>query len=363
MIIDEENNSVFLVSKINSLKNTLNRDVIDLNKAMHDMKQLDEYNNARATEYYKDLMDPIQRKGVKIPSEHPVPTCSFQLHNYITFGTNELGCDAFGFNPFFLASDNLGGKRFETTGLKGTFEAVCGTYFYNNYGLTDGAYDKGLWYAPGGFSQVIPDVYSKYRLVSACAVLRYTGALEEAKGTIGVAITYDKSNYLGGRVAKDNSTEVWGLRNPLYEKYGNFSLMRDSYYNQENSCLEGLKVLYFPLDKSFEEFKTVFGGQQYTPGMEPCGPFDEDQPVCKISDEYIKSGFNWIFYCKDVPYKAGTRPFRLDFYSNYECIPNASFLNYLPTQVNYCYVDRELKEKAIEALRKKVIMRLNNVFI
>ena len=46
MIIDEENNNIFIVEKLNSLKNELNRDQVNLKSVRRDIKQLEDYDNA-----------------------------------------------------------------------------------------------------------------------------------------------------------------------------------------------------------------------------------------------------------------------------------------------------------------------------
>ena len=52
-------------------------------------------------EYLMNLMRPERAKGCKIPSQVPVPSCSFQMHNCVTIKTNSSGNCAFLFNPFF----------------------------------------------------------------------------------------------------------------------------------------------------------------------------------------------------------------------------------------------------------------------
>ena len=354
MIIDEENNNIFIVEKLNSLKNELNRDQVNLKSVQRDIKELEDYDNASQFEYLNALLDPINKKGIKIPSGNPLPSCSFQMHNTIDFSPTATGFDVFCLNPWFLASEKVKDKEIKIASNTYYLNSNVGLYFFNNQAsLNTGTPDK-KWYFPRGFSQCIPDVYNSYRLVSACVEVRYTGRLDEAKGIIGGGIDYLKSNYVGFRVASEAGGDPsWGSANPDCEKYTNFEYIRDCFYSQENSALEGLRMLYFPLDNSFEEFKKVWDGEMeldIQPGSLLVG---------KIKDKYFKSGFNWFVYGIGLPYTA-TRNFRVDYYLNFECLPKAEFLNYMPVTLNVkpCLTNG-LKKKFVEEVQGKALQKLN----
>ncbi|MBO7694186.1 MAG: hypothetical protein J6T10_16325 [Methanobrevibacter sp.] len=363
MIIDKENNSIFIVEKLNSLKNKLNQDTINLESVKRDMQSISSYDNASNYAYLNSLLEPEKAKGTTIPSNIPVPTCSFQLHNYLTFKPADNGNDVFTFNPFFLSNDKFIGKDFNFSSADYTMMIGCGMYFFaNSTREITGNTPLNDWYYPQAAMQNIPDVYSKYRLVSACCTVKYVGTLEEAKGVVGGGISYIKSPYIGLRFKLKDSTQTGsGSRNPMLSEYGDFELIRDCYYHQENLCLEGIRMLYFPLDNSFEEFKEVWDGT-----IEKTEPVTTDvgsQPAIRISDKYFKSGFNWFLYTKDAPPSA-SRNFRFDFYLNFECLPKPEFLNYMPISLSLLpRITLEMKNKFLEEVRDKAITKIYNKFV
>ena len=355
MIIDEPNNNIFIIEKLNNLKNSLDQENLNLRNIKRQIEELSEYDNTKNYEYLKSLLEPINKKGVKIPSNKPIPTCTFQLHNFLTFRTSTKGNDVFCLNPLFLSNDSWRGKEYTVNGL--TFNiannANNGLYFFNNNNnYLDGKQRIAGWYFASTFSQTIPDVYAKYRVVSACLTVRYIGQLDEVSGVIGGGINYNKNNYLGTRVVGNfggSGVEEWGTRNPVCADFGNFELIRDSFYFQENNCLEGLKMLYFPLDNSFQEFRKVFDCERFDFEM-----FPGEGPVIKIPDTYFQPGFNWYVYVLGAPVTT-THNFRLDWYINYECIPKAEFLNYIPMSIDIYNITKEMREKIIEEVRENAI--------
>ena len=359
MIIDEENNNIFIIEKLNSLKNELNRDQVNLKSVQRDIKQLEAYDNASQYEYLNNLLDPKRIKGVKVPSKCPIPTCSFQMHNFITFRSTEHGFDVFGLNPFFLASNSAYGKTLNVNGTNYYMNSNFGTYFFcGQDDVLDGKTPVDNFYTPTDYCQNIPDVYAKYRLVSACIELRYIGQLDEASGVIGAGISYVKSNYLGFRLSTTrDGPGTWSARNPMYADYANFELIRDCTYSCENLCLEGLRMLYFPIDDSFLEFKKVFDAS--SKDIKSVGTYGGNRLFARLSDDCIKTGFNWLVYLEGVPYSE-SRNFRLDYYFNYECIPKPEFLNYMPITLNVTpHISSELFKKFIDEVQGKSIQKLN----
>lgn len=357
MIIDEENNNIFIVEKINNLKNNLNKDKINLREIQSDIKQLNEYNNIENYKYLNTLLEPEKEKGVKIPTEIPVPTCSFQFHTYATFRTNSNGNDVFTCNPWFLASEGLQGKKIEVDGHTFYLAGSVSPYFFCRQETIDGMSDSTYWSSATAFTFTIPPVYSKYRLVSACATLKYLGELNQAQGIMGVAITYDKSCNIALGYGMAEGNYAYGSTTENFKKYGNFEMIRDSFYSHDSSCLEGIRVLYFPLDNSFNEFRKVYDGSKTTWSYNA----EANSPVATINEEFFKSGFNWVFYLQDCPYKDTQRLYRVDFFMNYECIPKTEFLNYMPISVNvYPYLSKDLINNFIKEVQEKAIQKINN---
>lgn len=363
MYIDNKNNGIFIMDKLNRLKQELDKDNINLNAVERSIRHISEYSNENNYEYLNSLLDPINKKGVKIPSKVPIPTCSFQLHGSLTFQPSESGYDVFLMNPFFLASEKIYDKEYAVKVNSSTqyyhfLQGSIGIYFACNADepLVNQTPTENFFF-PTMFSQVIPDVYSKYRLVSACMTVRYIGAMEEVKGTIGGGIIFRQDNIIGGRLRLRNQTDnSSGSRNPNLSDFTNRELIQDSYYFKENSCLEGIKMLYFPLDNSFNEFRKVYDGSNTYIEM-----INNNQwPVIKCKDDdQFKSGFYWGVYLMGVPYN-GSRNFKVDFYCNYECIPNPQFMNYMPVEINdYSIAPQALKD-FIDEIKKKSITKLSS---
>ena len=52
---------------------------------------------------------------------------------------------------------------------------------------------------------------------------------------------------------------------------------------------------------------------------------------------------------------------KLDIYCNYECLPNASFLNYMPTSVSTYGMNSKEKKEILDIVQSKPIMKANEV--
>ena len=347
-----------MLSYLARLYEAMNDEKMDFTKIKNAVDALAQFNKKAEYNYLNNLLYPEKCKGVKIPSPIPVPSCSFQLHNCVTLTTNASGNLAFMFNPFFLANGNsmdfnpmpeiddhtvLGSNWFSTLWVN------------NNDALT--GYAAEDHFNPVNIGQVIPNVYDQYRLVSASLVVKYIGRLDITSGVIGGAIMYDDSKFVGGALNyRNNNTgavNTWTTKNPDLAKYGNFDLAMDSFYHQENLVIEGLRELYFPLDNSYEEYTQMAnfnkGGKfENRAGYGNLVSFDD-------TDMY-KSGFNFFCYVLGAPPSSAC--FKVDIYCNYECLPNASFLNYLPLSMNTESLVPSEKKNAITVVQQKPIMSL-----
>ena len=316
MYIDKQNNSVFIMSKLNQLKNSLDRDTINLEQLRREMKQISDLKEVEDYSYMKDLLDPFNRKGGKIPTDKPIPSCTFQIHNSITFRCNLLGNDFFGLNPFFLASSDMYAKEFYLGATKQYIGTSAGMYFISSTDDMDGKREGFLNAAPTSFNVCIPNVYNKYRVVSAGLTLKYVGPLEAAQGVMGGGIAYQKSNYVGVKYGDNMAYRTNSSTNPDLYKYTNFENIRQCVYFQENSCLEGLKMIYFPLDNSFNEFKKVWDGGGIKKA-EKTPDYGTNYAQVQISDDYFGNGFYWVGYIENGTYIGNSQVFRLDYYINY----------------------------------------------
>lgn len=286
------------------LHNSLRKDVIDIDEVQGVLEVLTHMKSENENEYLKALLRPETAKGAKIPAMIPVPSSSFQLHNTITISTNSTGNACLVFNPFYLATS-------------GTNSSL---YLNNDSSLTGSA--SSNFFKPVNIGQVVPPVYNQYRVVSASIVVKYVGRLDIVQGVIGGAVVFDSSVS-----ATDYSTAPV---NAAIAKYGDFNLAMDAYYTQENLLLNGIRELYFPLDNTYE---------QYT------------------NTGISKNGFNFLIYIlNSVP---SASYYKVDIFVNYECLPDAAFLNYLPVQS--CTCSPYIKEEAVRRVQEKPITTADNV--
>lgn len=351
-----------ILSYLARLYEALNGEKMDFSKIKNAVDALQQFNSRQEYNYLNNLLHPEKYKGVKIPTPIPVPSCSFQLHNCVTLRTNGSGNLALLFNPFFLCNTNINNEidYTLTVGDVPTNYIVqpqnMTTLWVNNNETLTGSAANYNW-SPINIGQMLPPVYDQYRLVSASLVVKYIGRLDIASGVIGGAVIFDESKYLGTnykiRAESGGSSFDYSSENPDLAKYGNFDLAMDSFYHQENLTLEGMRELYFPLDNSFEEYTKTLDGTSTNID----GNFDT-QPHLKFSvdQDYYKSGFNWFVYVLGAP--ANSSCFKVDIYCNYECLPNAEFLNYLPLSMNPIGVSSEDKRKANLIVQQKPVMKL-----
>lgn len=350
-----------MLSYLARLYEALNGEKLDFTNVKNAVDALAKFNKKAEYNYLNNLLHPEKCKGVKIPSPIPVPSCSFQLHNCVTLSTNSSGNLAFVFNPFFLANANdltaLNGKP-TSPGASNAYKSInyLSTFWYNNDDSLVGNASNEHW-IPLNIGQTIPNVYDQYRLVSASMVVKYIGRLDITSGVIGGAIIYEDNKNIGANITyvdSGGSDHYTITRNYQLSKFGNFDLAMDSFYHQENLCLEGMRELYFPLDNSYEEYTQLAGASK----METTGEYSESGSVgaglvIRDTDAY-KSGFNQFIYVLGAPPSSAC--FKVDIYCNFECLPNASFLNYLPLSMNASSISNVEKKNAITIVQQKPIM-------
>lgn len=354
-----EESDVVYITKLCHLKDSLCGDHLNIKSINEQIKDLDTVNNINNYNYLNSLLYPEKTRGATIPSQIPVPSCSFQLRQSITISPNNQGSCAFVFNPFFLASEELEGYPLPGENA-GYFSDGRVTTFWLNQNI-DAPQPNALAWMPTMIGQTLPPVYEQYRLVSAALHVRYIGRLDQVSGIVGCAVIYQDSPDIGAFVQPRAGSEAQYNPNGTFTpsansglaKYSNLEYIRDSYYYQENSCLEGIRALYFPIDNSYEEYVRTCDGKE----MGYSGQADANRPIFKISESYFKSGFNWFFYAMNAP--PSTNCFKVDIFCNFECLPNSRFLNYMPVSVNPCYITPEEKKKIIMLLQSKSIFKLN----
>lgn len=269
MNIYKNDNKVFIMDKLSGLKNSLNNDTLNLSYIKKQIDDISKFKNMQNYDYLNDLLEPETRKGVKIPTDIPIPSCSFQLHDIFITQTNASGNFAVVLNPCFLASTSMQGETHDIpqeyqssiyTGKQVILRSWASSMFRNSNVSLDGVNESENWITRN-IGQTIPPVYSKYRLVSAAVHVQYLGDLTEASGIIGGAIVFDEDPVIGCDYGVKDGDSFWSCDiTPQIKRYSIFQNIRQSAYYQENNCLEGLRMLYFPIDNSYEEFVDVFDG-------------------------------------------------------------------------------------------------------
>ena len=361
-----------MLSYVGNLYNILAKPKLDLVKLDKTVKMLSEYNESNQYLYLDSLLHPERNRDSKIPSPIPVPSCSFQLHNTVTLTTNSSGNLMGCFNPYFLyqtfGTDNPMYQLSPTIPSgSNTFNFYklgwVSTFFFCNDDALDGrtVLDTTKLSAVN-LSQGIPNVYDQYRLVSASLVIKYIGRLDIASGVIGGAIAYDEVSTIGSAgVLADNVTlaeSATGFTsNPFLTKYTNFDAIIDSFYHQENLCLEGLRQVYFPLDNEFEEYTKLLNYSSLSPTV--INTSIQTPAALSLNVDYDKymTGFNFLFYVLGAP--PSTACFKVDIYCNFECLPNSQFLNYMPVQINNCCLSSAEKTLAIKRVQERPVMKLS----
>lgn len=345
-----DNSDLLVVTKLYNLRNSLNAPNLNMSSIKRQIDELATFNRVENYDYLCNLLRPEKARGSKLPSQIPIPSCCFQLRNSITLTTNAAGNVGFYMNPFFLASEAVLGETMAIGEENYYIRNFLTSAWVNNSATLTGNGTDSNW-IPINFGQTIPAVYDQYRLVSASLVVRYIGRLDQVKGEIGGAIFYDDTVSLGGQYSSTADGNVSSTIAPDLAKYGYFDYAQDAFYSKTNMTLEGLRMLYFPIDNSYEEFVR-------TTDINTIEGVNSDAGIYFGAEKgYYKAGFNWFFWAQGCP--ENTACFKLDIYCNYECLPAAKFLNYMPITVNPVYIPSEEMKKLIMYVQTKPIMKSN----
>lgn len=368
--------------KIKNLLNLLNANILDLGKIKYQMDLISQYKESENYDYLNCLLYPEKYTNVRFPSQVAVPSATFQLKNSLTISTNDVGCFLIKCNPFFLAQENAVGTSFihhysysppSFISLRHYVTRFLSAMNYIDLSSFDGVnFRRYMQWAPLNSNQIVAnDLYDQYRLVSGSISIRYIGGLDDACGFLGGSILFRKDKELSCEMYFNTATNSDPEYNyqPVSTAYQSFygvkqeeclfKYLRDASYNKEVSCLDGIRMLYFPLDNSFSEFKKVINRDSLFSKVpvEMGGGMPTELSVFSTENTY-KTGFNWYLYGKDLPKNKNC--LKLDLILNYECLLNSRFMNFVPISMR----PFSLPNKEMEIIRYKMknwsIQKLNN---
>lgn len=343
---------------IDKLKELLNSNKLNLCNIKKEIETLKDLDNDHEIEYLKDLLDPINRKNVKIPSKNPVPTVTVQMKTYSDIMLNPQGETLISICPFFLADNTYYNKVIEYRDDEYKYE------FHVKYLTTCCQFDRPVFSDENkAFNlnkNIEPGIYVKYRLVSAALKVIYTGNVGGVCGTIngGTLIENDKKVLCFGRVVEDGESEdPHGEIVPsiYYYDYDFVETINKMIYHQENNCIDGLTMIYFPVDNSYLEFCNVVNiNDIYWPGDYIQNKIHgTNRPVLYCKDDCFKGNFRWIVHISNGP-TIQSNCFRFEMYCNFECIPSPKVLNYMPVSINSYFLNDEIVLKIINKIKEYI---------
>lgn len=365
----------------------------DLNKLINLIDNLINYGEKK-NKYLNEMLFPEIYKYTKIPSLITLPTCSFQLYYTGNFKIKYSNL-YFMYSPFFLYNssflcppNDVGTDNQIFYGPNGdskhygeikSDENEYWTQYYspifissfscNNNDLT-GISNNVNW-EPININQGIGDLYKKYRLVSACMIIKYIGKQSESRGTIHGGIFFDDNpyiNYQGNYLAYRPNYYPYPIENntknacdKYMSNYGNKpNFLNNAFYHKENLITEPMKLIYFPIDNSYEQFIDVpsLKDFKYTLTYN-----DDDHRVPRYCNLELKNSsknaFKFLVYIHDA-FVGNEDSINVEIYCNYEGIPNYEYLNYIPTNTNTYNINNKDKKEIIQKLQKKPIIGIDD---
>ena len=352
-----------LEDKINKLKYSLNLDILNLKDIKRQINEIQNFKEEQNYDYLQGLLYPEKSQGIRIPSQIPQPTSCFQWKSSFILTANVNGCLIFFYNPFFLYNEDVIGTPFQGTTNNGTptqyyFHNFLSTFGYIPGGALDGStYNERFSYTAVDINQSVPDLYSSYRLVSASLTMKYIGVLEEAQGVVGGGIDYTNLDRLFGYVRTESYSTIQA-QTKRCNYFTIFDNIRHLTYNAENNLLEGLKLLYFPTDNKADCFVKMFNGIGTTAFYDMYNSLSTFSIMPSL--DQIKTGFNWVGYIQNGPPNS---KYKFDIICNFEAIPNAKYLNYIPVSTRLYYLPWSKRKTILDELKNHAIQKITNIYI
>ena len=135
-------------------------------------------------------------------------------------------------------------------------------------------------------------------------------------------------------------------------KYGDFNTIRQLPYFRENSCIEGVRMLYYPKDNDALEFVPLFTIKDVILNQKST---TFTNPVIHFKPNTVKTGFNWIYFIENGVF--GTNQYLFDITCNFECIVKAEYLEYIPTSTCYGAIPKNIRNE-INKNKSNIVTKL-----
>ena len=369
----ETQNETQFLNGLGELKQSLDANTLQLRVIQRQIEQLSKFSQEENYEYLQDLMHPETRPGAKIPSRIPVPSTTFQLKSVATASTNGKGNLLVKANPWVLASDAAVGKTFsyKTVTNYDCWGYICPPFTglgLDSYASLDGI-NETVWnntfFQGIDMGQTIPDgLYSSFRVVSASLRAKYIGPVEKASGLCGGGITnhpIEGSMFRYYNVVKDSTKPPY---DPSHNNYNTltggteftvFNNIDHLTYSYSGNVLDGVRLLYFPIDNKYEEFTKVFRGDENDLQFLPYPPDFTLYSSPLVNVKTFNNSFWWLIYFQGLP--ASTQCVRLELTINYELMPSEKYLNYMPISINPVYIDSKMRRKLLMQVASKAVTK------
>jgi len=378
---------------------------LNLEKLNIEINKLCNIKDNKNYEYLNALLYPEKYKGCRIPNSLSIKSFTFQLKGKLSINTRVFDSFLIRINPYFLCNTNCYNGNMP---IKYNYKSGNNTIYnlinpycslstfqifstaLNDYSGVDRS--QLLWYPLENYIdiinatlfsyeyesgiQTIPiNTYNQYRLVSGCINCKYIGPIDKASGILGGSIFLKQINGLscmGSFLSDTNKEPIYkpGSATPRF-KLGPFvkedevklDYIRDCIYHEEHNILEGIRMLYFPPDNSYNEFIRIYDGNPYTGNLISLGNNTYDKYYDIENIDYYKNGFWWYLYGFNLP-KNIDNCCMIEYCFNFECLPSNEMLNYcnmnldnnnyIINEIELANIYNQVKEKCIQKINIKI---------
>lgn len=344
---------------------------LDLNYIKKQIEEQDKQKSQKRFDYLYSLLHPESSKGCRLPSSVSIGCTTYQLNSEF-IDIAPAGVDmCWVLNPFFLSSTDCIGepimpkKEYEEGGeyyppfTIPSIQECPGTFWRNQTNST--TQDAEFAFFPRCINQCIDSIYDRYRLVSASLTATNMGNMYHKAGTLWGGISFAASDVIGMRPDNINGALVSSPNPDFQDLYRNDKNLEG--YREVNSW-EGLRLIYYPIDPSMEEFVNVFGAKEL-------GLLDTEKityyllgnktqrPVFRCPYKNIYKGKFFWYMRRLLTQVAGDMYLKINLCANFECIPKVDFMKYIRLDKSVCTTLTGLKKMQIlEQVRHSSVMKV-----